>query len=229
MNADLVWHKTPEERELEEKLAELDSLESKLAQRELDLATFQAQLHAFEREYLQVIGTRYTELDRIEAQIVEYISYLESDKNFQPSDSLKKLYREVAKKIHPDLATDEKERSRRQNLMAKANQAYEVGDTAKLKAILKEWEASPESIRGQGVAVELIRVIRKIDRVHERLKEIETQIENLGQTELNQLKLQLLSAKQSGRNLLTEMARELDLQIFAAQQRLTELKEKLEV
>jgi hypothetical protein len=230
MNADWVSYETPEERELQKKLYELEILEAKLTQKELDLATFQAQLHTFEREYLQVIGSRYTELDRIEAQIAEYANYLESEKNFQPSDSLKKLYREIAKKIHPDLATDPKERSRRQKLMAEVNHAYEIGDVAKLKAILVEWQASAESVGEQraAVSVELIRAIGKIARVQERLKAIEEQIESLAQTELNQLKMQISSAKQAGRNLFAEMAGELDRQIFIAQQQLTVLKEKLE-
>jgi DnaJ-domain-containing protein 1 len=90
----------------------------------LDVATTQAELHSFEQEYLRVVGIRYTELDRIEAQIAEYMAYLESSRDFKPSESLKKLYREIAKRIHLDLATDEEERSRRQQLMAEVNQAY---------------------------------------------------------------------------------------------------------
>lgn len=124
MESAIARRQTPEQQELDKKLAELAALETELAQRELDVATLQAELHAFEREYLRVVGIRYTEFDRIEAQIAEYMAYLESSRDFKPSESLKKLYREVAKRIHPDLTTDEEERSRRQQLMAEANQAY---------------------------------------------------------------------------------------------------------
>jgi predicted nucleic acid-binding Zn-ribbon protein len=41
--------KSPEARELEKKKAELASLEARLAERELDLATLQAQLRSFGR------------------------------------------------------------------------------------------------------------------------------------------------------------------------------------
>jgi len=42
---------------------------------------------------------------------------LQSSRDFEPSQNLKQLYREVAKRIHPDLATDEEAISR-QRLMA---------------------------------------------------------------------------------------------------------------
>ncbi|MEM7557358.1 MAG: J domain-containing protein [Cyanobacteria bacterium P01_A01_bin.84] len=82
---------------------------------------------------MRIIGVRYTELDRIEAQIEEYLTLLENTQDFKPSPELKKLYREVAKKIHPDLAIDEDERQRRQDLMAEANTAYENGNIEKCK------------------------------------------------------------------------------------------------
>jgi hypothetical protein len=43
------------------------------------------------------------------------------EERFAPSDSLKKLYREAAKRLHPDLAPNEQERSGRQHLMAEVN------------------------------------------------------------------------------------------------------------
>jgi hypothetical protein len=71
MGTGITRKQTPEEKELNKKLSELAALESKLAQSELDLATLQAELRAFENRYLRIVGVRYTELDEIEAQIAE--------------------------------------------------------------------------------------------------------------------------------------------------------------
>ncbi len=57
----------PEERELENKKAELASLEVELVQHELDLATLRADLADFENQYLRRVGVLYAELDEIEA------------------------------------------------------------------------------------------------------------------------------------------------------------------
>ncbi|QUS62430.1 molecular chaperone DnaJ [Synechocystis sp. PCC 7339] len=226
---DLTIYTSPEEAELAAKKAELGALESELAENELKLATFQAELHGFEQQYLGLIGSRYTELERVEAQITEYMDYLESSRNFKPSDGLKKLYREVAKRVHPDLATDEVERVKRQDLMAAANQAYEEGDEQRLREILASWESDPHSVQGEGVAAELIRVIRQIAQCRSRLVAISRDMEALKQTELFELKEQVEQAQQSGQDLLAEMAKHLDEQIAEAQDRLQDLKEQLGV
>jgi len=49
---------SPEARELEKKKAELARLEARLAERELDLPTLQAELRSFEGAYLRVVGSR---------------------------------------------------------------------------------------------------------------------------------------------------------------------------
>ncbi len=227
MSINLTQKLTPEEQELEKKRGELGTLEAKLAEHELELATVEAELHAFEGEYLRIVGSRYTELERIEAQISEYMAYLESFRGFQPSQSLKKLYREVAKRIHPDLGTDEDERLSRQHLMAEANQAYEDGDEERLRTILYKWESSPEFVKGEGAAAELIRTIRKISQGQRRLKVIQEEIEALEQTDLYQLKTKVVTAQQAGQDLLAEMASQLDGQIAVAKQQLEKLKTKL--
>ncbi|WP_233220775.1 hypothetical protein [Chlorogloea sp. CCALA 695] len=155
------------------------------------------------------------------------MTYLESAKDFKPSDSLKKLYRQVAKLIHPDLATDDNERLRRQNLMIEANLAYENQDEERLKAILHGWETSPESIQGEGVVAKLIRTIRQIAQSQMRLKAIGEEIEALEQTDLYQLRNQVITAQEAGSDLLAEMALQVDEQITTAKEQLKELKTKL--
>lgn len=136
---------------------------------------------------------------------------------FKPSEDLKKLYREVAKKIHPDLAGDENERLRREQLMKQANIAFENGDTQRLRQILQEWESSPESVKGEGVAAELIRVIRKIAQAKERLRTIDTLIDALKNSDLFQLKRRVEESKMRGIDLLGCMVQDLDRRIAAAQ------------
>lgn len=229
MSGDLIRRLTPEQEELERKQAELSTLEAELAQRELDLTTLHAELHAFERKYQQTIGIRYAELDLIEAQIAEYTAYLESSKDFKPSETLKKLYREVAKRIHPDLATDEAERLHRQELMAEVNQAYEDGDEEGLRNILHKWESNPEAVKGQDIGSELIRVLRRISQSRNRLKTIEEELLAVQQTELHQLRDQVTQAEKLGRDLLERMVTQLNEQIAVANQQLEEIKARLDL
>lgn len=255
---DIIPRKTPEDEELNKKLAELYELKTELSQRELDLATLKAELRVFEAKYLRIVGVRYTELDVIEAEIAKFQASLNPGDNeaqefakqaynrakesaqaasgiqeppqhnkFTPSETLKALYREIAKKIHPDFAIDEEERERRQRLMAEANRAYEDGDEARLKSILDEWESSPDSVRGEGVGIELVRVIRKIAKAKKRLPVIDNEIRQLKQSDLYQLKIKVEESESQGRDLLGEMASQLDKQIAFAQERLRNLKAKL--
>jgi DnaJ-domain-containing protein 1 len=225
---DLVRKLTPEEEELAKKKAELDSVEAELTQRELDLVTLHGELHSFERQYQQIIGMRYLELDRIEAQIEEYMAYLEEAQDFAPSESLKQLYRQIAKKVHPDLATDEAERVRRQEVMSAVNQAYEEGNEEQLREILHQWESSPETVQGEGVGAELIRALRKISQSRDRLKHIEGEFLAVQETDLYQLREQVIEAKSQGKNLLEDMASTLDERISAAKCQLEELKNNLD-
>ena len=142
-----------------------------------------------------------------------------TEQGFSPSDNLKRLYREVARSMHPDLAVDEEERSRRGRFMAEANQAYERDDEDRLEAILREWEISPESVTGDGGGAELMRVIRKINQVKGRLSEIEAEINLLKESELYQLRIRVEEAKNQGRDLLTEMVAHLDGQINVAKKK----------
>ncbi len=237
MAIEILKNQTPEERELEKKQAELAVLEVELIQREIDLATLRAELADFESRYLRTVGVLYAELDHIEAQIAEAQARRRprdskaqeqaararaqaqesaetaraiAEPKLKPTESLKKLFREVAKRIHPDFATTDADRARRQKLMAEANLAYENSDEAKLRSLLADWETSPDTVEGEGVGPELIRVIRKIAQIHKRLVDIDAELEQLSTCDLCQLKAKEDEATTQGRDLLREMASQVE-------------------
>lgn len=96
-----------------------------------------------------------------------------------PSPDLKALFREAAKRIHPDLATDEDEKSRRHELMAALNAAYDQGDAQAIQNILAGEDARPEAITGDDVGARLMRTIRKIAQVRRRFTELVSLTESL--------------------------------------------------
>lgn len=138
---------------------------------------------------------------------------------FVPPEGLKRLFREVAKRVHPDLTTDEGERTRRQRFMAEANAAYEAGDQARLEAILREWESSPEAVEGGGVGAELVRAIRKIAQARARLQAIGEEVERLRASDLYELRAKVEAGEAEGRDVLAEMAAGLDEQLTSARLR----------
>lgn len=64
-------------------------------------------------------------------------------KRVRPSEEARKLYRELARQAHPDLARDEDERKRRDAFITRVNAAYARGDVTLLRELSAEWAAGP--------------------------------------------------------------------------------------
>jgi hypothetical protein len=88
------------------KYAELDQIEALIAEYIASLTPDNQQTKEKAREYREAAqnSAKAVAEDDFDQEITQ---------EFKPSESLKKLYREAAKLIHPDLTTDEKERDRR--------------------------------------------------------------------------------------------------------------------
>ena len=132
-------------------------------------------------------------------------------------DDAKRLFRQLARLIHPDLAGDPKERERRTNLMVAANDAYEQGDLAALERMLEDWHASPEAVTGSGAAAELERTLRRIAQVEAGMKKIDEELAELEASAMGWLRRRVEKAAGEGWDLLAHMVRELDRQIGEAQ------------
>ncbi|MCH0563102.1 MULTISPECIES: hypothetical protein [unclassified Streptomyces] len=61
----------------------------------------------------------------------------------RPSEEARRLYRELARKAHPDLAQQEEERRRREEFITRVNAAYARGDETELRELAEEWAAGP--------------------------------------------------------------------------------------
>ncbi len=145
-----------------------------------------------------------------------------SAEEFHAPISLKSLYREVAKRVHPDLAADDSDRRMRELLMKRANEAYQRGDHGALRQILKDYENSPESVQGNDLASKLARVSRQITQVNARLSQIDREIEKLTKSEIARLKARSDAAFAIGEDLLAQMATALRVRIEAARRDLRE-------
>ncbi|MEU3311352.1 J domain-containing protein [Streptomyces sp. NPDC048387] len=61
----------------------------------------------------------------------------------RPSEEVRRLYRELVRRAHPDLAQDEAERTRRDAFIARVNAAYARGEEQLLRELAEEWDAGP--------------------------------------------------------------------------------------
>jgi hypothetical protein len=192
--------------------AELDELKARLAERE-------ARLRPKDKAAQEAVTTAQQKAAESAEAVVDDLASA-PPRDFRPTDELKKLYREAAKAMHPDLATNDEERARRTRLMAEAYKAYQEGDGEKLQAILREWEASPEAVKGEGPGAELVRTIRKVAQVEDRLKAIVAEVARMKASDLYAIFQKAEEAKKAGREVLTEMAESIDRQIEAVRSRL---------
>lgn len=121
--------------------------------------------------------------------------------------TLKQLYRQLARRFHPDLALDDADRAYRTGLMMAINAAYAAGDVARLERLALEpahVSTAPLSDRELVEALE-----REVERCRRRLHEIDTEMATLEHHDSARLMKRAKRATAQGRDLLTELAADL--------------------
>ncbi|MFE3882586.1 J domain-containing protein [Streptomyces lydicus] len=78
-----------------------------------------------------------------EAQAMLTEQPVQPPQKVRPSEEARKVYRDLVRKAHPDLARDDAERARRDEFIARVNAAYGQGNEALLRELVQEWEAGP--------------------------------------------------------------------------------------
>lgn len=126
---------------------------------------------------------------------------------------LKQLYRQLARRFHPDLAQDETDRAYRTEVMAAVNGAYRAGDLEHLRQLLLRPEATPHPQSAQNDQQLAQALLQEIARCQHRLQEIRQELAKLEKGESYRFYRRYLQAKKSGRDLLREMAHQIKEEI----------------
>ena len=216
------------EAQLAERMAAINAFEFELRSK---LEPFTRQLEALEakikeefsrleREWHERAGEEYPWQAEGSATSGEYRYHAESAEgkpqvlDEAETAEIKRLYRQLARRFHPDMALDDADREYRTQLMMTINAAYTIGDLDKLR----ELGSSPDLARHMDNALtdqQLAEALaREIGRVEHRLQEVNDELAQLAHHRSAKLMRRQQKVEAAGRNFYAEMIRELREQIF---------------
>jgi uncharacterized coiled-coil protein SlyX len=216
-----------------------------VARREAELDAFKVELQRLQARYLEEIGALYRDLGDLEAEIADIevraglrqpaaVASVGADETpdrddrvsspcasrSPASDALKKMFRDVAKSIHPDLAFDEPARWRRHSLMAEANRAYAERDADRLRLILHAWENDPRGLAD----TEAASTPRRIATLEMRLAAVDAELAELRRSAIARLKMKIEKTRAEGWDLFGEMRLQVKSEVARARARLARLR-----
>lgn len=234
---DLVRRPLEDDQDVETLRARAAELDAELAARRAEVTRVESDLTAFKIRYRHEVGRLHEELDELELKITalelgEINKRLESEAASAgsdapkadagpryTSDAVRRLFRDVAKVIHPDLAQDDHTRDRRHRLMIEANRAYALGDEERLRSILHAWHRSPEAVQGSDDEAARLRLARRVLQIEEELQAYAAELAELKDSPLWKLKVMVDEASSRGKDLVGDMVRRLKRDIMAARNR----------
>jgi hypothetical protein len=225
--------------------ATLEQAQAELIEAEAKLADHMAEVNAFEFEFEAKVGHLWDKLDALEEEIERYQDriqmmrdgYLSAERQYRRAwnapprsaptpppeplsqadeDQIKRLYRQLARRFHPDLAADVSERAYRTERMAAINDAYAARSRTELEVLAREPDPFIKSGHvqpGQTEAELILALKNELARCQRRTRDIEGEIRSLHQRPSVQLSLEVKLARRRGRDLLGEMADELEAKI----------------
>jgi hypothetical protein len=133
-----------------------------------------------------------------------------------PQPSLKSLFREVAKRIHPDHARDALDERHRTQLMAQANAALLREDAPLLHRMLRSHDLPVEA---SDTRTELAQTRTLIQHLQQDAVSLEAELEALRNSDMADLQRRTTAAAAEGRDILAELAARVKGQIGIAMSR----------
>lgn len=120
--------------------------------------------------------------------------------------AIKRLYRQLARRFHPDFALDDEDRAYRTGIMMAVNAAYNAGDLEQLEELALEPDPQQPSYTDAELAEALL---KEWHRCWRRMREIEVELARLEEHPSAHLINQAEKFAEGGRDFLGELAEEL--------------------
>jgi len=118
---------------------------------------------------------------------------------------IKRLYRQLCRRFHPDLVRDPAEQAWRTEMMTAVNAAYAARSLVELQALAEKPDRSP--VVETGADEHRLAALRdRLQQVQRRLREVEQEIRDMMNSSAIELSLDVKLAWRQGRDLLAEMA-----------------------
>jgi hypothetical protein len=147
-----------------------DALRDRLAEIEAEHASLKAELRAFQADYMRHVGVIMAQVHDLEARILAVAAERSGEPADReaaraageraertyaemravpvaggplPTGDVKQLFREAAKRMHPDLVQSAEGRMHAEAFMKRLNDAYRSVDSDAIRDLLLQWNASP--------------------------------------------------------------------------------------
>jgi hypothetical protein len=213
---------------------ELKTMRARLAASERQLDASRRRLNQFGTLYQTTVGERFEILRKLQVALG-----MVSEQTGQDADPVKapltdaprasraeghtefeRLYRDFARRVHPDLARDPAELELRTRFMAELNNARETLDFERVRRLGDAWKFQSEDFAPEAFGAPHERLSMAIERVQARLTAVAADITRLRTSNLYVL-MEIVDAQQrAGTDMLAETAADLDLQIAEARARM---------
>jgi len=177
-------------------------------------------LNNIEAEIKENFSQERSKIDNLERETSdsseEYEKNLEREKkkysDRESQEELKKLYRKLALRFHPDRSRNEKQRKEFEKIFPEINNAYQNRDLDTLKKYIKQLERE-DQIAKETPEEKLARLKEDYKVILGIILKINKELEDLRTSEICKLKEKVDQAKKKGRYLLQELAANIKLEI----------------
>ena len=199
----------------------IDEYERRIARLQSDPAADPA---AIEQDVRDEFADRRDEVHREEEDARGYEQAFQREQrrpqlDAETADEVQRLYRELARRHHPDLARTDEERRRREPLMQRVNAAMHERDLDALRALALEAEAADPAFEARSLGEKLIWAIREVARLDEVIEALENELTAVRTSDTHEL----WSRQEAGERVIEALEADLSVELVQERDRLAEV------